>query len=271
MTQPLVSIVVPTCNRINRLKRCIEKLRENVSVPREIVVVAAPNADGTTEWLHQQSDLVTILEHEREGAVKAFNKGFRRATGQFVSWLNDDAYPLPGAVEAAIDMIERSDCQDVGMVAFYHNWHQERNLLDCVEHKGERYEVYAVRGLPYANFGLLRRSLLNEIDFADERFYFFAFDPDLSLKIQIQCGLLVLGCRQSLIHHDEDHDERKIGDLAQGRIDNNRLFEKWRLPEKDSYADPAPRYINTLRARGLYDCPFQVPIPCTVPNHSSPM
>ena len=133
-TERIVSIIVPTFNRLSRLTRCIDKIRRNVTHPHEIIIVDGGSTDGAREWLAGQSGLRVILEPEREGAVRAFNKGFRAAAGHYVMWLNDDAYPLPGSVEAAVAMIERPDLADVGMVAFYHNWHRGRNVRDRVEH-----------------------------------------------------------------------------------------------------------------------------------------
>ncbi len=248
----VISIVVPTFQRFPRLQRCIDRIRRNVALPREVIVVDGGSTDGAREWLAGQQDLRVILEPRREGAVRAFNKGFRAASGHYVMWLNDDAYPLPGAVEAAVQMIERPDLPDLGMVAFYHNWHSERNVLDRVEHDGETYELCHVRGVPYANFGLLRRTLLERIGFADERFYFFGFDPDLSLKIQLGEGLKVLGCRKAFIHHDEHHDDRKEADLSVGAEDNAKLFAKWSLPARGSYPNPAPGYRELLTARNLW-------------------
>ncbi len=248
---PIVSIVVPTFNRRDRLARCVDKIKQNVSASHEIIVVDGDSTDGTREWLAQCANLHVILEEKREGAVKAFNKGFRAAEGRYVMWLNDDAFVLPGSVEAAVEMIARSDLTDVGMVAFYHNWHQERNVLDAVERDGERYEIYHVRGYPYANFGLLRRELLERIGFADERYYFSAFDPDLSLKIQIEEGLKVVGCRKAVVSHEELHDERKLDELTIRDEDNAKLFAKWGLPEKGSYPDPVPAYRAMIEERGL--------------------
>ena len=245
-TERIVSIVVPTFNRFHRLVQCIDKVRHNVSLAKEAIVIDGGSTDGTREWLADQPDLRVILEPAREGAVKAFNKGFKAATGHYVMWLNDDAYPLPGSVEAATAMIERPNMSHVGIVAFYHNWQAERNVLDQVRHDGEAYKIYNIRGYPYANFGLLRRSLLEKIGFADERFYFFGFDPDIALKVQLNEGLKVIGCRQALIHHDEHHDERKITDLPAGAEDNAKLFAKWNLPEKDSYPDPGPAYRQAM-------------------------
>ncbi|MBI4718065.1 MAG: glycosyltransferase [Planctomycetes bacterium] len=247
----IVSIVVPTYNRLPRLRRCVDNIRRNVGLPREVIVVDGGSGDGTREWLGEQPDLRVILEPRREGAVRAFNKGFRAATGHYVMWLNDDAYPLAGGVEAAVAMLERSDLPDLGMVAFYHNWHSERNVLDRVEVDGISYELCHVRGHPYANFGLLRRSLLERVGFADERYYFFGFDPDLSLKIQVEQGLKVLGCRQALVRHDEHHDERKNADLSRGQEDNEKLFAKWNLPERGQYPDPVPAYRRLLADRAL--------------------
>ncbi len=241
----VVSIVIPTFNRLSRLCRCVANIRSNVTTRHEIVVVDGGSTDGTREFLSGDGNLHVILEHNREGAVRAFNKGFRAAKGHYVMWLNDDAHPLPGSVEAAIETIERHD--NVGMVAFYHDWDRARNVLDRVEVDGRAYSIYNVRGYPYANFGLLRQSLLREIGYADERYYFSGFDPDLSLKVQLEAGLKVIGCRDALVQHEEFHDGRKIEDLPIGEEDNRKLFAKWNLPAPGTYPDPAPAYRAMCR------------------------
>ncbi|MCH7813664.1 MAG: glycosyltransferase family 2 protein [Planctomycetes bacterium] len=247
----VVSMVIATYDRLSHLQRCIARVRANVSIAHEIIVVAGETGDGTWDWLAAQSDLTVIREPERQGAARAFDRGFRSAVGTYVMWLNDDSYPLPGAVEAAVRMIERPDLTDLGLVAFYHNFDRSWNRLDTVEHQGEAYSVYNVRGTPYANFGLLRRSLLERLGFLDLRYYFAAWDPDLSLKVQRQAGLKVIGCPEALIFHDELIDERKSADRSALAQDNARLFDKWNLPSKFGYPDPAPAYQAMLRERGI--------------------
>lgn len=251
--QPLVSIVIGTRNRLALLRRCIEHVRESVAVPREIIIVDGASTDGSAAWLATQPDLRVISEPRAEGAARAYDKGFRAARGTFVTWLNDDSYPLPGCIEAAVELIERAEMADVGMVAFYHNFDRRRNRLDDVFHDGRRFSVYNVRGWPYANFGLLRRALMAQLGYLDLRYHFSAWDPDLSLKVQREAGLKVVGCRRSLVVHDELMDERKQADLPALEADNALLFEKWNLPPKDSYPDPAPAYRAMLAERGLLD------------------
>lgn len=251
MKVPRVSIVIATYNRIARLQRCIGMIRQQLRIEHETIVVGGSGGDGTEAWLEAQPDIRFICESQREGATKAYNKGFRAARGQYVMWLNDDSYPLPGAVEAAVEMIERPDLADVGMVAFYHNYERELNRLDAVKQAGQTFGVYNVRGVPYANFGLLRRELLERVGYLDERYYFCAWDPDLSLKVQREAGLKVLGCRAALVYHEELIDPRKSADMSVIERDNAALFAKWNLPAKSSYPDPAPAYQNLLRERGL--------------------
>ncbi|MCZ6682413.1 MAG: glycosyltransferase family 2 protein [Planctomycetota bacterium] len=246
-SRPVVSIVIATYARRARLERCIAGIRANINVPRETIVVGSGAGDGTESWLENQVDVRFIPERTRQGATRAYNKGFKAAAGDYVLWLNDDAYPLPGAVEAAIRMIERPESDEVGMIAFYHNMGRKRNRLDSVNRDGMTYGIYNVRGVPYANFGLLRRGLLEQVGYLDERYYFCAWDPDLSLKVQREAGLRVVGCREALIHHEELIDARKSEDLKIADEDNAKLFAKWGLPESFSYPDPAPAYLESVR------------------------
>jgi len=247
----VVSIVIATYDRCEHLKRCVAGVRANVGIGHEIIVVGGGTGDGTGAWAGEQEDIRFIRETRREGATRAYNKGFRAAVGRYVLWLNDDSYPLAGAVEAAVAMIENPDLADVGMVAFYHNLDREWNRIDSIEHADTVYSIYNVRGTVYANFGLLRRALLERLGYLDERYYFCAWDPDLSLKVQHEAGLAVIGCRGALVQHEELIDDRKQADGDVIEVDNAKLFAKWNLPEKFSYPDPRPDYQRMLRDRGL--------------------
>jgi GT2 family glycosyltransferase len=249
---PTVSIIIPTCNRQPLLIRCLASLRGTVRSPHETIVVDGKSGDGTREWLASQDDVLVVLEPAAEGVTKAVNRGFRLARGTYVMWLNDDAELLPDAVSEAIALIERPDMHDVGMVGFYHTMQQERNRLDEVDLDGRCYGFFNVRGYPYANFGLIRRELLERLGYADESYVSFGWDPDLSLKVQLEARLKVVGCRRALIRHEEHDDDRRAFDVEHhlGRS-NERLFRKWKLPEKSGYPDPRPGYQRFMRERNL--------------------
>src|SRR5947209_17798276 len=102
-----LSIIIPTCNRAASLARCIAAVRNATRASVEIVAVDGASIDGTPAVLSAARDLMgerlqVVREERREGFVRAANKGFRAARGQHLMWLNDDARPLPGALDAGL-------------------------------------------------------------------------------------------------------------------------------------------------------------------------
>ena len=246
----MVSVVIATYRRLSRLQRCIERMRTGTDISHEFVVVDGGSDDGTLEWLAKQPDVRFHNEQRRGGSCRAYNIGFRMARGRYVMWLNDDSYPLPGAIENAVTFLESDAASDVGLIAFYHNHNQPWNELHGIEHDGSHYGILHVRGVPYANFGLLRRELLERVGFLDEGYEFCAWDPDLSLKVQREANLRVMGCRGAIVLHEELLDERKQSDAGDIRTrDNERLFDKWNLPNPGDFPDPRPEYAELLRIR----------------------
>src|SRR4051794_26695646 len=98
---PDLSIVLPTCNRAPLLEKALAALEAGVRCSHEIIVVDGASNDATQDVLADASRsmgdrLRVIREDQREGFVKATNRGFRAATGRFMTWINDDARPMPG-------------------------------------------------------------------------------------------------------------------------------------------------------------------------------
>jgi GT2 family glycosyltransferase len=231
-----LSIVIPTCNRAALLSRGLRALRDGVNHSIELIVVDGASEDDTPDVLRQASDqfgdaIKVIRENRREGFVRAANKGFRAATGRNLTWLNDDARPLPGALDNAVAQIDAAD-DGIGLLAMFHRWHSTRNVAYETVHEDEVYRLCHVRGTLYANFALGRRATFERLNYFDERYFFFGADPDLSLNAW-HAGLRVEPAYASLIEHDEHDDDRRFTDTPRGQEDNQKLFAKWDLPAKN--------------------------------------
>jgi glycosyltransferase involved in cell wall biosynthesis len=83
------SIVVATLNRRDMLLAAIESIRAQNWPDVEIIIVDGGSNDGTLEWVAQQPDIILVPGPD-SGVYDAFNKGFRRATGEIVGILNSD-------------------------------------------------------------------------------------------------------------------------------------------------------------------------------------
>jgi GT2 family glycosyltransferase len=252
-----LSIVVPTCNRAALLARCLRSIDAGTKDCRyEVIVVDGASTDETPAVVADAEKLLgdrlcVIREARREGFVRAANKGFAAAAGRYVTWLNDDARPLPGAHDRAVAQLDASG-PEVGLVALFHRIKTDRNVAYTADAPGggEPYKLLHVRGTLYANFGVGRRALFQRPGGFDERFFLNGADPDLSLQVW-HGGRTVVPAFGAFIDHDEHDDDRRETDTARASADNEVLFAKWDLPPRGSPAavqfDPARPC--TLRGR----------------------
>lgn len=238
MSSPLhastaVSIIIPTHNRPQGLKRCLVAVRTSVKSRHEIIVVGGDESHVTDGWLKQMPDVKYVPEERRDGMTAALNSGVHYANGRYVMWLHDDSRPLPGAIDAALSAMKRPDFVDVGMALFYHtNLLPKTQRNDTVLHEGANYCIGAVRGQLYSNFGIIRREVLDEIGHFDSRFYLRCWDVDLSLRIQNDLDKRVVGLRGALIAHEIQHDERRLLDGSVAERDLQRMRQKWELGDE---------------------------------------
>lgn len=253
-----LSIILPTCNRADLLRRAIESIHDGTSLAYELIVVDGASTDHTPQVLAEASaamgsGLRVIREAQREGFVRAANRGFREARGRFFTWLNDDARIVPGALDMAAAQLENSP-PDVGLLALFHRVNTTRNIAYETIRMGVPFRLLHVRGTLYANFGLGRRATFENLGFFDERYRFNAADPDFSLKVW-DAGLRVVPACGSLIDHAEHADERRAADGANALADNEKLFAKWDLPPRNPTVndfDPArPCTLRGLRRAAL--------------------
>lgn len=100
MIAPLVTVYIPTFNRLPLLKRAIESVLCQDYRPVELIVVDDGSSDGTREYLAElaaSNAQVRFLSNDgNEGACVSRNKAIFSARGEFITGLDDDDYFMPG-------------------------------------------------------------------------------------------------------------------------------------------------------------------------------
>lgn len=139
---PLVSVVVPTYYRNERLREAIESVRVQSHEPWEILVV-----DGSGE-AHAEpvvsdfgDDVRYIAQAEDEGAHAARSEGAAAARGDWVNFLDDDDRLHPRKLER---QLERADETGAGVVYCGVEWEDGHRILPDPDVQGEVLE-YALR------------------------------------------------------------------------------------------------------------------------------
>ena len=98
---PLVTIVTPSFNAADHLTTCIDSVRAQTYERVEHWVIDGGSKDGTVEILESTPSVRWISEPDR-GQPDALAKGFARAEGSIVTWVNADDELAPGGVERVV-------------------------------------------------------------------------------------------------------------------------------------------------------------------------
>jgi glycosyltransferase involved in cell wall biosynthesis len=88
-----VSVVIATRNCASSLQRCIDSISAQEGVRHETIVIDGASSDGTPRLLDENKARGTIADGVSEpdsGIYSAFNKGVRRAQGEWITFLGCD-------------------------------------------------------------------------------------------------------------------------------------------------------------------------------------
>lgn len=107
-TQPLFSIVIANYNYGRFLEDAIQSLLSQSCQDFELIVVDGGSTDNSVEIIKKYADKIAWWVSESDkGQSDAFNKGFAKARGRFLTWLNADDVMTKGALAAVKREIER--------------------------------------------------------------------------------------------------------------------------------------------------------------------
>jgi glycosyltransferase involved in cell wall biosynthesis len=94
------SIVTPSYNQAGFIERTIHSVADQqVDFSVEHIVVDGASTDGTLDILKQHSGRIHLISEPDNGMQDALNKGFSKAAGELVGWLNSDDIYLPGTLQ----------------------------------------------------------------------------------------------------------------------------------------------------------------------------
>jgi glycosyltransferase involved in cell wall biosynthesis len=99
------SIITPSFRNSAWLKLCIASIADQAGVTFEHIVQDSCSDDDTKNWLPNETRVKAFIEKD-SGMYDAVNRGFRRAQGDILAYLNCDEQYLPGALKIVGDFFD---------------------------------------------------------------------------------------------------------------------------------------------------------------------
>src|SRR6185369_4878244 len=99
MSFPKITIVTPSFNQGRWIEQTIRSVLDQGYPNLEYIVLDGGSTDGSSEIIERYAGSLAFWASEPDGGqAAAINRGFARATGSLLGWINSDDLLEPGAL-----------------------------------------------------------------------------------------------------------------------------------------------------------------------------
>lgn len=120
MQKDLISVIIPVYNAEKYINRCIDSVLNQSHENLEVILVDDGSTDGSTRvyqnWA-KEDKRVKVIRQENAGTSAARNTGIKAATGNYISFVDNDDWLRPEMYETILKEMHRQKA-DLGVCKF---------------------------------------------------------------------------------------------------------------------------------------------------------
>lgn len=188
--KPLFSIVIPTYNRAEQLRRAMQSIAEQTYRDFEVIVCDDGSNDNTelvVETFTNQFPITYLWEENWGGPARPRNRGIKEATGEWICFLDSDDWWYPKKLETVKKYLDKYDADiayhdlDIYTLEGKRLWKKD---------KGKRFKKPVFTALlkngqgPSNSSVVVRKAIINQVGgLSEDKLLIAVEDYDLWLKI----------------------------------------------------------------------------------------
>lgn len=197
---PLISVIIPTFNRAQVLKRAIVSALNQAYRNIELVIVNDASTDSSLDIVKSINDSrIKLVVHERnKGLAAARNTGIRNSAGEYLTFLDDDDEWLPEKISLQLDVIRNTNLTfglvfTNGFSEYENNFIIKENVSSGVVFDPKINNFFPLRVLitPPSSW-MLPKTVIEEIGFFDEAMYNNWDDGDYLVRVALNFPIYFL-------------------------------------------------------------------------------
>ncbi len=255
---PCVSVIIVNYNAGRRLSRSLECLTRQRFRDFDVTIVDNGSTDNSIQHAQNMGIPFTLIEAgENIGFATANNRAVRQARGEWVAFLNPDAYADPGWLESLINATVRYP--DVDAFGSTQVNAADPSILDGA---GDAYHIFGVpyRGhfgwpasklpqegecfAPCAAAALYRRSKFNALGGFEESYFCYCEDVDLAFRLRLAGGRAIQ-VRDARVSHEGSGLTGRRSDFTVYYGHRNRIWTYFRCMPGALIIVTAPLFFAT--------------------------
>ena len=182
MMKPLVSIITPSYNQAQYLEDTIQSVIQQDYPNLEYIIIDGASTDGSQEIIEKYKDkLAWSVSEPDQGQADAINKGFKKANGEIIAWLNSDDLYLPGVIFSAVEAFQKNPTAGViyGNAVSADAKGRLLNELRFSDWNTLDFLQFKIICQPAV---FMKRSFVEEVGFLDSTYHFF-LDHQLWIRL----------------------------------------------------------------------------------------
>ena len=205
----MFSIIIPTFNNVEYLKKCIESINKNSFYIHEIIPHVNEGSDGTLEYLRNNNIKYTYTSYN-SGICEGMNMAAKKSIHDYILYAHDDFYFCP-----KWDVVLKNEVDRIGHDKFYLSGTMVNNgqiVLDCgnsLETFNEDKLLNEIDDANYYDFQgstwaphLIHKNLWEKVGgFSEEFFPGTGSDPDLNMKLWCEGVRIFKGINDFKVYH----------------------------------------------------------------------